>query len=535
MILSLLLLLPLLGALACLALPRGEHGLARAIGFVTTLVTFLLSLALLLKFEPGVATFQMVEKRSWIEAIGASYHVGVDGISLFLVLLTTFLTPIVMLSAFKSIEHKVREFVISMLILEVGVIGTFIALDLFLFYVLFEVMLVPMYLIIGIWGGERRIYASIKFVIYTMVGSLAMLVAIFYLASRHQEIAGKWTFELAELQRVLLPANVQVWCFLAFGLAFAIKVPLFPLHTWLPDAHVEAPTAGSVILAGVLLKVGTYGFLRFAMPLFPAAAYQLAPWMIALAVIGIVYGALVAYAQNDVKKLVAYSSVSHLGVVVLGTFAATKTSVAGGLYTMIAHGLSTGGLFLWIGAIYERRHTRRIDEFGGLWAQVPVLSAIFMIFTLASVGLPGLCGFVGEFLTLAGSFGAYAEGVPNAAAWHPHWMVGIATTAVILGAVYMLTMYQKVIFGPLTKPENRALKDASARELGVFVPVIIMIVLLGVFPQPLLARMNPAVGRLLEQVRNKAHETDQLGTGPARMLTVAELEGKAIVKAEGMR
>jgi NADH-quinone oxidoreductase subunit M len=370
-------------------------------------------------------------------------------------------------------------------------LGALVATDLFLFYVFWEVMLIPMYFLIGIWGGERRIYAAIKLVLYTMAGSLLMLVAIVYVAIAHQQEIGQYSFDLLRLLDLSLPLSTQRWLFAAFALAFAIKVPMFPLHTWLPDAHTEAPTGGSVILAGVLLKMGTYGFLRFAVPLFPQAAMEAMPFIAALATIGIVYGALVCMVQPDLKRLVAYSSVSHLGFVMLGLAALNLQGVQGSLYQMLNHGLSTGGLFLAVGVIYERRHTRLIREFGGLWAQVPLYAAIFMVVMLSSVGLPGLNGFVGEFLILLGAFKTY----PVAAI--------IGSSGVLLGAVYLLWMYQRVMFGPLENPKNRELKDLSLREVLMFAPLIVLFFVMGMYPQPFLKRMEPSVQATLARLETK--------------------------------
>jgi NADH-quinone oxidoreductase subunit M len=435
--------------------------------------------------------------KDWIPILGARFKLGVDGISLWLVLLTTFLTPLVLLSSWRAIDKKVKEFTIAFLVLETGMLGAFLAVDLFVFYVMWEVMLIPMYFIIGIWGGERRVYASIKFVIYTMVGSLLMLVAIFYLYTKHGEVAGVYTFDLEAIYNLHVTRSAQMWCFAAFALAFAIKVPLFPVHTWLPDAHVEAPTAGSVILAGVLLKFGIYGFIRYAMPIFPYASHQFAPLLVGLAVAGIVYGAVVAFAQEDVKKLVAYSSVSHLGFCVLGLFALNAQGIEGSIYAMISHGLTTGGLFLGIGVLYERRHTRRLDEFGGLWAQMPVFAAFFLIVTLGSAGLPGLSGFVGEFLALIGTYdsGAYLRFATPLGRVTPELLSAIAATGVILGAVYLLYMFQKVMFGPLTNEKNKSLPDLSAREMAVFLPLLAGVFVLGLFPRPFLRAMEPSVKR----------------------------------------
>jgi NADH-quinone oxidoreductase subunit M len=479
---------PLAGACLLAMLPREhEQGIRRA-ALAFALVPFLLSLVILARFEPGVAAFQLEEHASWIPAWGISYHVGIDGVSLFLVLLTTFLTPIVLLAAWGDVHKRAKEYFVLFLLLETAMLGALVALDLFLFYVFWEAMLVPMYLLIGVWGGPRRVYAATKFVLYTMVGSLPMLVAILYCAWKTKSGAGP-SFDYDRFLGLTLTAREQLWCFAAFATAFAIKVPLFPVHTWLPDAHVEAPTGGSVILAGVLLKMGTYGLLRFAMPLFPAAVHEAGWLLVTLAVIGIVYGALVAVVQPDVKKLVAYSSVSHLGFCVLGLFGLTTTAVSGSVYQMLNHGLSTGGLFLLVGMIYERRHTRQISAFGGLWALVPKFAIALLLVMLASAGLPGLNGFIGEFLILLGSFPMWP------------WATAIATSGVVLGALYLLWMYQRVVFGPVTHEENRALTDLSTRELVVITPIIALCFVMGLYPAPFMARIEPSVDRILARLK----------------------------------
>ncbi len=513
-VLPVILALPLLGALFVMLTPRGEGAIARGIGLAVSTVTFVLSLLTLSYFDDKQAGYQLVIDAVWIESLGVHWKLGIDGISLWLVLLTTFLTPVTILAATNSIEKHVREFIAAFLVLETGMLGAFVSLDLFVFYVFWEVMLIPMYLMIGIWGGQRRLYASIKFVIYTMVGSLLMLVAIFYLYVQHGQATGVYTTVLdvvnadgsrGGLMQLVLARDAQVWCFAAFALAFAIKIPLFPLHTWLPDAHVEAPTPGSVILAGVLLKLGIYGFIRLAMPLFPYGAAVLAPYIAILAVIGIVYGAIVAFAQDDVKKLVAYSSVSHLGFCALGLFSLTVAGIEGSIYAMLSHGLTTGGLFLGIGVLYERRHTRRLAEYGGLWKQMPLFSALYLIVVMGSAGLPALSGFVGEFLSLFGTFNA-AETFP--AGW-PHYLpaprllAAIATTGVILGAIYLLFMFQKVFFGPLDKAKNGHLPDLTPREKVVFIPLVILIVVMGLFPRPFLAKMEPSVKAFLADYHAK--------------------------------
>ena len=485
--LSWLLAIPVIGAVLLALLPRRASGALFPLALLASGINFLLSLQILYGFDGSSGAMQFVERIPWMPAVGIAYIVGIDGISLFLVLLTTLLMPIAILASW-SVTERVKEYLILMLLLETGMLGAFVALDLFLFYVFWEVMLVPMYFLIGVWGGARRIYAALKFVIYTMAGSLLMLVAIIYLAARHAEAAQTLTFDLLQLYGLPLPIEQQTWLFAAFALSFAIKVPLFPFHTWLPDAHVEAPTAGSVILAGVLLKLGTYGFLRFAMPLFPDAAAAAAPWIIALAVIGIIYGAAVAMMQSDIKKLVAYSSVSHLGFVMLGLFALNLQGVQGAIYQMVSHGLSTGALFLLVGMIYDRRHSRLIDDFGGLWRVVPLFSVILLLVMFSSIGLPGLNGFVGEFLILLGAFRVT-----------PGWTAA-AATGVILGAVYMLWMYRRVVFGPLNNPANEKLPDLNGRELLLLAPIVILIVLMGVYPRPFLQRIEPAAALALKKI-----------------------------------
>ena len=485
--LTIVLAIPVIGAAMIMLTPRRQTAALFSLALLASGLAFVWSVIVFSLFDGMSGEMQLVERVPWMPSFGIEYIVGVDGISIFLVLLTTFLMPIAILASW-SVTEKVKEYLIFMLLLETGMLGAFVALDLFLFYVFWEVMLVPMYFLIGVWGGTRRIYAAIKFVIYTMAGSLLMLVAIIYLAARHAEAEQALTFDLLKLYDLHLPLDEQAWLFAAFALSFAIKVPLFPFHTWLPDAHVEAPTAGSVILAGVLLKLGTYGFLRFAMPLFPDAALAAAPYIIALAVIGIIYGAAVAMMQSDIKKLVAYSSVSHLGFVMLGLFAFNMQGIQGAVYQMLNHGLSTGALFLLVGMIYERRHTRMIDAFGGLWKPVPLFSALLLVITFSSIGLPGLNGFVGEFLILLGAF-----------AVAPRWTAA-AATGVILGAIYMLWMYRRVILGPLTNPDNEKLQDLGVRERIMLAPILALVVFMGVYPQPFLYRMQPAIDVTLKRI-----------------------------------
>jgi len=480
---------PLLGVLVILFLKNEQKNAIRWTALAASLVTFLISLGVLALFKTGTGEMQLVLRQNWLRIGGLSidFYLGVDGLSILMLLLTTFLTPLAILSTWTAVQEKVKGFMVFFLLLEVGMSGVFLALDLVLFYVFWEFTLIPMYFLIGIWGGERRVYAAVKFFLFTMAGSLMMLLAILFIGFQ----AGTFSWSDLQANRELFAA-AQTWLFLAFGLAFAIKVPMFPLHTWLPDAHVEAPTAGSVILAGVLLKMGAYGFLRFNLPLFPQATVQFAPWIAVLAVIGILYGAAVSYAQKDMKKLVAYSSVSHLGFVVLGIFALTEQSLAGGVLQMVNHGLSTGALFLMVGMLYERRHTREMSAFGGVWKVVPVLGALMLIVTLSSAGLPGLNGFVGEFTILLGSFGSAVLGSP--------WFAGIGTLGVILAAIYLLVMFEKVFLGPVKVDANLTLKDMSAREIITILPLLVLIFWIGLYPQPFLNLINPSVQSLVSTV-----------------------------------
>jgi NADH-quinone oxidoreductase subunit M len=517
-------LLPLFGAALVMLVPREEEAIHRGLGLFTSIVTFLVSLLILNGFDSSQAGFQLEVNKVWIEPLGIRFHLGIDGISLWLVLLTTFLVPVTLLSpqAIGIRNIRVREFTITMLVLETGMLGAFLALDMFVFYVFWELMLIPMYFIIGIWGGERRLYAAIKFVIYTLVGSLLMLVAILFLYVQFKAATGHFSFDYADLSHLTLPYVPQLLCFGAFALAFAIKVPIFPLHTWLPDAHVEAPTGGSVILAGVLLKFGTYGFLRFALPMFPLAAAACAPIVVLLAVIGIIYGALMAYVQDDAKKLVAYSSVSHLGFVVLGIMTMTAPGVQGALYQMLAHGISTGGLFLGVGLLYDRRHTRRLADFGGLWAKTPVFAAFFLVIVLASVGLPGLCGFVGEFMILIGTFTANKTWAATGLVGYfpaPKLMGAISASAVILAAMYLLTMYQKIFFGPLDKPENRDphVRDVHGRETWVFGIVVVAALFMGLFPQTFLSRSEKSVEAFMSGYRDRLEEARRSPDAPSHV------------------
>ncbi|HUP45136.1 MAG TPA: NADH-quinone oxidoreductase subunit M [Thermoanaerobaculia bacterium] len=511
-ILSIVLWLPIVAALVLAFFPRTAVTAIKAWGLFASIATFAISLGIVGAFRNHVAGFQLVEKVSWIPQWGIHYSLGVDGISLWLVMLTTLLTPVVFLSSWNTIAKHPKEYVISFLVMEAAMIGVFLATDLILFYVFFELTLLPMYLVIGVWGGANRIYAAVKFFLFTIAGSLLMLFGIIYIGFQYQHATGVLSFAILDLYRVGVTPQAQTLLFFAFALAFAIKVPLFPLHTWLPDAHVEAPTGGSIILAGVMLKMGTYGFLRLVLPYFPEASMRWAWLLVALSVIGIVYGALVAWVQPDMKKLVAYSSVSHLGFCVLGIFAMNQTSIEGSILQMVNHGLSTGALFLLVGVIYERRHTRMLADYGGIARTMPVFATLFIIAVLSSVGLPGLNGFVGEFLILAGSF----QSVPVATI--------IATSGVILAAIYLLWLVQRVFFGPITKEENRSIPDIAWNEVAALVPLVILMVWIGVYPRTFLEPMTPSVKRLLSVVQSD-QRAPVLIAEERVILSAAEREG----------
>lgn len=485
--LTLITFLPLAGAIVIVLLRR-QSAAIRWVALAFSLLTFALAIKLFVDFSPNHPGMQFVEHFSWIDSPPIGYHLGIDGLSLLLILLTGFLTPLAVLASWTSITARVKEFFLFLLVLETGMIGVFVSLDLFLFFVFWEAMLIPMYFLIGVWGHERRVYAAVKFILYTMIGSALMLVGILYLYN----VTG--TFDLETIQRQLstgvesLSGSAQVWLFLAFFVAFAIKVPMFPFHTWLPDAHVEAPTAGSVILAGVLLKMGTYGILRFCLPLFPQASREFAPLISILAIVGILYGSLVAMVQPDIKKLVAYSSVAHLGFVVLGIFAFNMSGIEGAIYQMCSHGVSTGALFILVGMLYDRRHTRLIKEFGGLATSLPVFSAFFMIVTLSSLGLPMLNGFVGEFLIIVGAF-------------HARAVYGVlAAVGVVLAAVYLLWMYQRVFYGEITNQKNRILPDCNWREKIMLTAIVLVILWMGVYPQPFLRRLDVTSARIIQRL-----------------------------------
>ncbi len=511
-LLSILIFFPLAGAVALAIAPylfRVSNNLMKITVVCVTLVEFALSLLLFLRFDGSLSSIQFEEKIPWLVDLGIFYHLGVDGLSIFLVLLTTFLFPITVLCSWNAIKGGWRAFLCLTLFLESALIGTFVALDMILFFIFWEAVLIPMYFIIGIWGSSRRVYAAIKFFIYTALGSGLMLIAIMYMYYEHIDQFGFASMNVFDLKETVLIFNgllsPQGLVFTAFFLAFAIKVPMFPFHTWLPDAHVEAPTPGSVILAGVLLKMGTYAVIRFLIPFFPEAIDAYTPFLITLSIAGIIYGAMVAFVQKDLKKLVAYSSVSHMGLVMLGIFVLNLHGVQGGIYQMIGHGLSTGALFILVGMIYERRHTKMISEFGGLARIMPLFALFFMVAMLSSIGLPLLNGFVGEFLILLGVF---AEN---------HWYAALGATGLVLGAVYMLWAYQGVMFGPVVKTINRGIKDLNYREISIMIPLAVMMFFMGVYPQPFLARMEPSVTKMIMEARPEKilqADSENLGETP---------------------
>jgi NADH-quinone oxidoreductase subunit M len=505
--------LPIASAIAILFLPRQSHDVLRVTTFLSMLATFALSLPILgTRMGRG---YHFSEYATWMPRFGIHYHVAIDGISIWLVMLTVFITPIAAYASFGSIHVRIKDWCFALLLLEGAMIGAFVSLDLFLFYVFWELMLIPMYVMIGVWGGTNRIYSAMKFFLYTMFGSLLMLGAALYVAYAYAQVTGgQPSFDYFDLQRLVLPRHLQLWLWAAFTLAFVIKVPMFPVHTWLPDAHTEAPTAGSIILAAVMLKMGTYGYLRFSMGLFPEASAELAANMAGVAVLGgILYGALCAWKQEDVKRLIAYSSVAHLGYVMLGLFALTQASLEGSVLQMVNHGVSTGMLFLLFGVIYDRRHTRHIDQFGGLTKPMPVYAALFMVATLASIGLPGTNGFIGEFMVITGTFAStklgHFAGVQAAG----------AALGVILGAVYMLMVVQKLFFGPITKRENRHLQDVSARELLAVAPLAMMVFVIGLFPNVFLSQIKGAATRVQDEVdaRLDANPAPRFYEGPLKL------------------
>lgn len=487
-------LFPLVGVIIIAFLNSENKPAIRWTALITSLITFVISLWVLAQFNPNDPNLQLTINAPWSVSgnnLMVGLGMGMDGLGLMMVLLTTFLTPIAILSTWESLQDRLKGFMIFFLLLEVGMLGVFLATDLVLFFIFWEFTLVPMYFLIGIWGGERRVYAALKFFIYTMAGSVLMLLAILYMGL----VTGSFYLPDLIANRAAF-AGASLWLFLAFAAAFAIKVPMFPFHTWLPDAHVEAPTAGSVILAGVLLKMGTYGFLRFNLPLFPEVTVQAAPWMALLAVIGIIYGAFVSYSQRDMKKLVAYSSVSHLGFVMLGIFALNQQGISGAILQMVNHGLSTGALFLIVGMLYERRHTREMAAFGGAWKVMPLLGALALVVTMSSAGLPALNGFVGEFTILLGAFGSQVLNNP--------WFAGIATIGVILAAVYLLVMFERVFLGALRNPETAALRDINLREVLMLVPLLVLIFWIGLYPAPFFNLINPTAQQLEQIVQTAA-------------------------------
>lgn len=500
--LLLTLFLPLFGAIVLLFVNRGKVDIFKKFSLVISLLTFIFSIFLFAKFDFKISEFQFLTESIWIGKLDAGFRIGVDGISILLVMLTTFITPITILSSFSAIEKRNKEYYVLLLLLQFAMTGVFVSLDLFLFYIFWELVLIPMYFIIGLWGGKNRIYSAVKFFIYTVVGSLFMLVAIvwlgIYVGNNILHLPGGFTSNFIKIREVLsenfLPFDVEKWLFLAFALSFCIKVPLFPLHTWLPDAHTEAPTPGSVILAGILLKLGTYGLIRFNIELFPHSSSFYAPYISILAVIGIIYGALVSAVQTDVKRLVAFSSVSHLGFVVLGIFSITVEGMQGAIIQMVNHGLSTGMLFLAVGILYERRHTREIAEYGGIARVMPAFTVFFGIAMLASVGLPGLNGFVGEFLCLLGAF--------KSSILNTYWFAVFGATGVIFAAVYLLTMFQKVVFGPIVNPHNHNLRDINKREWAYLVPIVIFILWIGIYPKFFLNYSESSVKSVVNKVQN---------------------------------
>ena len=486
--LSLILFEPLVGALVLLLVNKRNEDAIRWIANVTALVGFVISIPLWFWYNPSSADFQLVERAPWIPSVGAEYFLGVDGLSVLLILLTTMMGSIAVLSSWTAITDRVKEFYIFLLVLQTGMLGAFMSLDFLLFFLFWEVMLVPMYFLIGIWGSDRRLYSAIKFFLYTLVGSVVMLLGILALYFHNHTVTGVYSFDVTQYHKLAVPFNLQWWVFLAFFLGFAIKVPMFPFHTWLPDAHTDAPTAGSVILAAVLLKMGTYGFLRFSLPILPDASRHFVPMIVVLSVIGIVYGALVALAQKDWKRLVAYSSVSHMAMVMLGMFALSPVGITGSIVQQLNHGISTGALFLIVGIVYERRHTREISEYGGLSKVMPVYAAVFLIMTMSSIGLPTLNGFIGEFLILQGVFVA-------SKAW-----AAFAASGVVLGAAYMLYLYQRTMFGKVENPKNERLMDLSNREFATFAPLIVLAVWIGLYPKPFLDRLNMSVQNVVARV-----------------------------------
>jgi NADH-quinone oxidoreductase subunit M len=514
-LLSLILFTPLAGALLLLFVNKKHEDAIRWIANLFALAGFVVSLPLWFWFDTKDAGWQFVERATWIPSIGAQYFLAVDGFSALMVLLTTLMGVIAILSSWTAITERVKEYYIFLLVLQTGMIGAFVSLDFLLFFLFWEVMLVPMYFLIGIWGGGRRLYSAIKFFLYTLVGSVVMLLGILALYFYNYQITHAYTFDVTVFQHLNLPFNLQWWIFLAFFLGFAIKVPMFPFHTWLPDAHTDAPTAGSVILAAVLLKMGTYGFIRFSLPILPDATRHFVPMMIGLSIIGIIYGALVAMAQHDWKRLVAYSSVSHMAMVMLGMFALTPVGITGSIVQQLNHGISTGALFLIVGIVYERRHTREISEYGGLSKVMPVYAAVFMIMMLSSIGMPALNGFIGEILILQGVF------VVNKL-----W-AGVAASGIVLGAAYMLWLYQRTMFGKVENPKNEGLKDLNLREFATFAPLIVLAVWIGLYPKPFLDRLDRSVANVIARVNTSYPQNASLADCGAGQPVAASATGTA--------
>jgi NADH-quinone oxidoreductase subunit M len=517
-LLSLILFTPTLGAILLLFVPKQQENTVRWVANVFGLLGFLVSLPLWWRFEHGTASWQFVERMPWIPPIGAEYYLGLDGFSTLMVLLTTLIGAIAILSAWTAITERVKEFYVFILVLQTGMLGAFMSLDFLLFFLFWEVMLVPMYFLIGIWGSDRRLYSAIKFFLYTLVGSVVMLLGILALYFFNHTVTGVYTFSIPQYQTLSLPFSAQKWIFLALFLGFAIKVPMFPFHTWLPDAHTDAPTAGSVILAAILLKMGTYGFIRFSLPILPEATHYFVPLMVGLSIVGIVYGALCAMAQHDWKRLVAYSSVSHLGMAMLGMFALTPLGITGSIMQQVNHGISTGALFLIVGIVYERRHTREIAEYGGLSKVMPVYAAVFMIMTMSSIGLPALNGFIGEILILQGVFTV-----------NKLWAAA-AATGIVLGAAYMLWLYQRTMFGKIENPKNEHLHDLNLREFATFAPLIALAFWIGLYPSPVLRFLEPTVTQVMVRVNPgavpaaaaaKTADCDDPATGQAAVAPAA--------------
>jgi len=511
--LSIILFTPLAGALILLLINKKNENAIRWIANLVALIGFAVSVPLWFWYQPSGADFQFVERAPWIPSVGAEYFLGVDGLSTLLILLTTMMGFIAILSSWTAITERVKEYYIFLLVLQTGMLGAFMSLDFLLFFLFWEVMLVPMYFLIGIWGSSNRLYSAIKFFLYTLVGSVVMLLGILALYFYSHSVTGVYTFDVTAFQKLSVPFNLQWWIFLAFFLGFAIKVPMFPFHTWLPDAHTDAPTAGSVILAAVLLKMGTYGFLRFSLPILPDATKHFVPYVATLCIIGIVYGALVALAQKDWKRLVAYSSVSHMAMVMLGMFALNPLGITGSMIQQLNHGISTGALFLIVGIVYERRHTREISEYGGLSKVMPVYAAIFLVMTMSSIGLPMLNGFIGELFILAGVFTA-----------NKMW-AAFAASGVVLGAAYMLYLYQRTMFGKIENPKNEHLLDLNHREFATFAPLLVLAVWMGIYPAPFVRRLESSVNRIVLRVNSQY--ASACGGGVPTAAAIADSSGVA--------